>query len=208
MNWKDVAPIIGAIAPMAGKIIGGLIPFPFASVIGEQFGNIVARQFGVPATPQAVNEAIAVAGEETARAKIGAAVEQARIEIAGFVDLEKAYWHAVEVGLTQTGLTMREEIRLENRHWFFTGWRPFAGWVFNITALCYGLMLIGVTAIAALHSPDPLKALADAWPLFLSFFGPLGVVIGVVVKGRSDEKIKSMETGKPVNPVKSAVTRK
>ena len=211
MNWFDVAKTVAPLAPVAGKILGGLIPFPGAAFIGEQFGNIVARQFGVPATPQAVNEAIAVAGEETARAKINAAVEQARIEIAGFVDLEKAYWHAVEVGLEQTGLTMREETRPENRHWFFTGWRPFIGWVFGITALCFGVMLVIVTGATALQSPDPLKTLNDAWPLFLSYFGVLGIVVGVVVKGRSDEKMKSMETGKPVNsarPTIAAVARK
>lgn len=208
MNWPDLGKTIAPLAPLAGKIIGGLIPFPGAAVIGEQLGGIIARQFGVSATPQAINEAIAVAGEETARAKINAAVEQARVQIAGFVDLEKVLWHAVEVGLEQTGQTMRAEIRPENRHWFFTGWRPFIGWVFGISALCFGIMLTMVTGSTALHAADPLKTLNDAWPLYLSYFGVLGVVVGVVVKGRSDEKIKSMETGAPVNPIKPSSARK
>lgn len=205
MNWLDVAKLIAPLAPVAGSILGGLIPFPGGSIIGQKFGELIAGQLGVQPTPDAVHstlqEKIAQNQHEEVLATIKAATDKARAEISGYVDVEKAYWNTVQTGLEQTGQTMRAEILPENRHWFFTGWRPAAGWTFDITAQCYGLMLVIVTGTTALHSPDPLKSLSDAWPLFLSFFGPLGLVIGVVVKGRSDEKMKSMETKIPVNPV-------
>lgn len=212
MNWLSVAKLIAPLAPAAGSILGGLIPFPGGSFIGQKFGEMIAGQLGVPPTAEAVHstlqEKLAQNQHEQVIATIKAATDKARIEITGFVDLEKAYWHAVEVGLKETGLTMREEIRPENRHWFFTGWRPAIGWVFAIAALSYGTMLVIVTGAAAMVSPDPLKTLSDAWPLFLSYFGVLGFVVGVVVKGRSDEKIKSMETGKPVNQTKPTIVKR
>src|SRR4051794_5654357 len=124
MDWSTVVPVVASLAPMAGSILGGLIPFPGASLIGQKFGEIIARQFGLPATatPSQVSDAIVNAGEETARAKINGGVEQARIEIDGFIENEKAYLHTVEVGIAQTGETMRAEIGHESL--FFTGWRP------------------------------------------------------------------------------------
>lgn len=203
MDLKIVGQVIAAVAPIAGSIIGDLIPLPIPGkgFIATKLLNLVAQQFGVPATPDAVATAVQGAPNEVALAKINAAMVEARAQIDGFAEIEKAYAAAMVEALKQTGETMRAEILPENRHWFFTGWRPFIGWVFGITALCFGVMLIVVTGHAAMLSPDPLKTLNDAWPLFLSYFGVLGVVVGVVVRGRSDEKMKSMETGVPVNPV-------
>lgn len=187
MNWLDVAKVIAPIAPMAGKIIGGLIPFPGAALIGEGLGGIIARQFGVPATPQAINEAIAIAGEETARAKINAAVEQARIEITGFVDIEKEYLRTVQIGIEQTNETMRAEIGHE--HWFFSGWRPAAGWLFDIFAAIFGIELSIALAQSAFYGNDkPLNAITNAWPVFAVYLGSLAAMVGVYVIGRSQEK--------------------
>jgi hypothetical protein len=188
MDWTSVVPVVASLAPMAGSILGGLVPFPGASLIGQKFGELIAKQFGLPATatPAQINEAIATAGEETARAKINAAVEQARIEVDGFVEYEKAILHAVEVGITQTGETMRAEIGHE--HWFFTGWRPAIGWVFAAVAFAFGLMLVFAAGVTVYRTSDPLKALNDAWPLFISYFGVLGLVVGVYIPSRSAEK--------------------
>lgn len=190
MNWLDVGKAIAPIAPLAGKIIGGFIPFPGAGLIGEQLGTIVARQFGVPATPQAVSDAIAVAGEETARAKIAAAVEQARAEIDGFVAIEQSYYATQQVSLTQVGETMRAEIGHE--HWFFSGWRPAAGWLFDLYAAVFG----GEIALALFQSAfagndKPLAAIQAAWPLLLAYLGSLAMMVGVYVYGRSNEKAAS-----------------
>lgn len=203
MDWSTVGKLIGPLAPAAGSILGGLIPFPGASLIGQKLGELIAGQFGVPPTPQAVSEAIATAGEETARAKINAAVEQARIQVDGYVDIEKAYQHTIEVGLIETGATMRAE--LDRQHWFFTGWRPAAGWIFDISALVFGAMLSVAAAQAAFwNNPTPLKILTDAWPIFLAYLGTLALMVGVYIVGRTQEKVASASTPVAAPPVKNA----
>jgi hypothetical protein len=194
---------------MAGSILGGLIPFPGGSLIGQKFGEIIAKQFGLPATatPAQVSGAIVNAGEETARAKIDAAVEQARIEVDGFVEYEKAILHATEVGLAQTGETMRAEIGHESL--FFTGWRPAIGWVFVLFALSFGVMLTGAAAGAAFFSnASPLKILTDAWPIFLAYFGTLGLMVGVYIPSRSAEKKTAIENAAPMPNAKPAAPTK
>lgn len=189
MDWSAVVPVVASLAPVAGSILGGLIPFPGASLIGQKFGEVIAKQFGLPATATAsqLNEAIATAGEETARAKINAAMEQARAEINGFVAIEQAYLHAVETGIVQTGETMRAQIGHE--HWFFTGWRPAIGWIFVLFAMSFGVMLTAAAAAAAfLSNPTPLAILTNAWPIFLVYFSTLGLMVGVYIPSRSLEK--------------------
>lgn len=200
MDWSAVVPVVASLAPVAGSILGGLIPFPGASIIGQKFGEVIAKQFGLPATATAgqLNQAIATAGEETARAKINAAMEQARAEIQGFVDIEKAYLHTVEVGLAQTGETMRAEIQ-DQRGWFYTGWRPAIGWIFVLFALSFGVMLAVAAAAAAFFSnARPLEILSNAWPIFLAYFGTLGLMVGVYIPSRSMEKKAVLDNSKPV----------
>lgn len=196
MDWKDVAKIVAPILPAAGSILGGLIPFPGGSLIGQKFGEIIAKQFGVEPTPTAVSEAIATAGEETVRAKINAAVERARIEIKGFVDLEKEALRVLGLSIAETNETMRAELGRE--HWFFTGWRPAIGWVFCLVALAFGLMLVWAGLVTTFKASDPLRALTDAWPLFAAYFGVIGLVVGVYIPSRSIEKKAAIEAGAPM----------
>lgn len=206
MDWKGLGRTIAPLAPVAGSILGGFIPIPGGSMIGQKLGELIAGAFGVAPTPQAVSDAVATAGEETARAKINAAMETARAQIAGFVQVEQAYLHAIEAGLLQTGETMRAEdanrVALElagkREPWFFTGWRPFIGWVFGVVALAFGLMLVVATAVTAYRSADPIKTLNDAWALFGMYFGPLGLVVGVYIPSRSAEKTAAIAAGAPM----------
>lgn len=208
MDWKTLGPLVGAVAPLAGSILGGLIPFPGGSMIGQKFGEIIARQFGVEPKPEvvhaAISDTVATAGEETARAKINAAMEQARAEIDGFVELEKAYLHRDEVQLTQTGETSRAE--LLHQHWFFTGWRPFIGWVYGYLCAAFGTMVVVAAAFTAWRSPDPLKTLSDAWPILLVVLGAAGLPVGIMIPSRSAEKTKAMETGTPMATAKPPAT--
>jgi hypothetical protein len=197
MDWKTIARVVAPLAPVAGSILGGLVPFPGASVIGQKFGELLAAQFGVPAAPAAVAHAITEAGEETARTKINAAVEMARVQIQGFNEYEKAVLHAVEVGLVQTGETMRAELGRE--HWFFNGWRPAIGWVFVLFALSFGVMLsVAAGAAAFFRNRNPLEILTAAWPIFLAYFGTLGLMVGVYISSRSAEKKTSITTATPM----------
>lgn len=209
MDWKQIAPIVGAVAPFAGKVIGGFIPFPGAGLAGELIGKAIGTALGVPPdklTPQGVSDALGVANEETKRAAINAAVEQARVQINGFVEAERIYAHLEEVGLQQTGETIRAEdagrvqLALQGikEHWFFTAARPASLWVFNAVNLCFGMMLVWATGKTAWFSPDPIAVLKDSWPLFAAYFGPLCLVNGVYINARSKEKVATIAADAPM----------
>lgn len=197
MDWKTIAPLIGSVAPLAGSILGGLIPFPGGSLIGEKFGKIIAAQLGVAPTPEAVNEKLATATEETKRAAITAAVEKARAEIDGFVAYERAVLEAQVKNLADVNATIRAEA-LAPESLFYRGWRPAFGWSFVAVWSVFGLALTYVTLCAAWLSSDPLATLRDAWPLFASYFGPGAAVLGVLIPARSYEKGKAIESAAPM----------
>jgi hypothetical protein len=131
--------------------------------------------------------------DEVVKAKLAAATEQVKAQYAWAAQVESGELHLEEVAFTQTNATMQAE--LAHEHWFFTGWRPFIGWVFGSVALAFGLMMVWATGRAAWLSPDPLKTLSEAWPLFATYFGVLGAAVGVLIKGRSDEKRAAIENG-------------
>lgn len=188
MDWISVAKAVAPLAPILGGLIGGFIPFPGAAMAGQAIGSVIARQLGVPATPQAVNDALARMTHEEKLAALQAATERARIEVQGFVEVEKQYFETIRAAVGETGQTMRAEILPENRHWFYTGWRPAAGWIFDFYAAVFGGILAWATLRAVFVDPDALKVLTDAWPIFAAFFGILAAMVGVYVIGRSQEK--------------------
>src|SRR5215204_6323160 len=188
MDWKDVGRLIAPLAPSLGGILGGFIPFPGGALIGQSLGNIIARQFGVAATPEAVSDAVRRTDADVAIAKLNSANELAKAEIEGYARIEEAYAKTLTASLEQTGLTMRAEM-LSTQHPFYTFWRPCAGWLFDLFALAFGIMLCIATAQAAFGGDTrALDAMVAAWPAFLALMGPLALMVGVYVIGRTTEK--------------------
>lgn len=206
MDWKDVGKLIAPIAPVAGSILGGFLPIPGGSLIGQKFGEVIAGAFGVAPTPQAVSDAVSSASEETARAKIAAATDQARIQIDGFVNYERAVLEAQVKNLSDVNATIQADndsrVRLLfagiREGWFFSAWRPAFAWAFIAVWAAFGLMMTAVTARAAWAAPDPLTVLKDAWPLFAAYFVPGAAVLGVLIPSRSYEKGEAIKAGVPM----------
>lgn len=188
MDWFSIAKAVAPLAPTLGGILGGFIPFPGAAAAGQAIGGVIARQLGVPATPQAVNDALARMTHEEKIAALNAATERARIEVQGFVEAEKQYFETMRVAIGETGETMRLELLPENRHWFYTGWRPTAGWIFDVFAAIFGGVLVWATLLGVSGNSTPLKTISDSWPIYAAFFGILAAMVGVYVIGRSQEK--------------------
>jgi hypothetical protein len=205
MNWQDVGKLVAPIAPIAGSILGGFLPIPGGSIIGQKFGELIAGAFGVAPTPQAVSDAITNAGRDESLAKINAATEQARIQIDGFVDLEKATLDAMVRNAADVNATMRAETAAPESL-FYRGWRPFLGWSFGVIWTTFGLALTAITLREAYISQHPLQTLYEAWPLFLAYFGTGAAMVGVLIPSRSIEKKAAIENGvsmpnaKPVSP--------
>lgn len=202
MDWLSLAKVVAPLAPTLGGFLGGLIPLPGAALAGQAIGSVIARQLGVPATPQAVNDALARMTHEEKLAALQAATERARIEVQGFTEAERQYHETMRVAISETGQTMRAELAPENRHWFFTGWRPAAGWIFDIFASVFGVILTWAAFRAMTGDAVALKALSDAWPIFAAHLGFLAAMVGVYVIGRSQEKAKIIETATPTPAAK------
>lgn len=198
MDWTSLAKVVAPLAPTLGGILGGLIPFPGGALIGQTIGNVIARQLGVEPTPQAVGDALAKMNHEEKLAAMQAATERARIEVQGFVEAEKQYFETMRTALVETGQTMREEIRPENRHWFYTGWRPAAGWIFDLYASVYGVIIVWAMFRAMTGDATSLDALIKSWPIVLAHLGLLAAMVGVYVVGRSQEKAAAVAA--PVKP--------
>lgn len=190
MDWKDIAKIIAPLAPTLGGVLGGLIPFPGGALAGTALGNIIARQFGVEPTPQAVGDALARMSHEEKLAALNAATERARIEVDGFKEAERQYFETLRVAIGETGATMREELRPENRHWFFTGWRPAAGWVFVVHAALFGCCLL----YATVWDGALLTHIDAAWKIYAAYFGILAAMVGVYVVARTADKVMGVDT--------------
>lgn len=98
MDWKDLAGgLIGSGAPILGKIIGGLLPVPGGSLIGEAAGNILAKALGVEPTPEAVNDALHNDNSDITIAKIKAAETEAAAKWPALAEMAKAQHEAETV---------------------------------------------------------------------------------------------------------------
>lgn len=201
MDLLSVAKLLAPLAPVAAGIAGGAFGGPLGAKAASGLVSIIMGKFGVDsAAPNAtaqLSDRIAEAGEETARAKINAAVEEARIKVDGFVSVEKAVLDAMVRNAADVNATMRVEAT-QPESLFYRGWRPAFGWVFIFVWGVFGLALVYVTLRAAWLSPDPLKTLTDAWPLFASYFGPGAAVLGVLIPSRSIEKKAAIENAVPM----------
>lgn len=199
-SWTDVGKSIAPFAPALGGILGGFLPIPFGSSLGKMAGNIVAGVLGVAPTPEAVSDKLAQMTHDEKMEVMRQATERARIQSEEFREVEKQYYETIRVGITQTGMTMREEIKVENRHWFFTGWRPAAGWVFVLYAIIFGAILM----YAIWADPIMLARINDAWKVIAAFFATLAAMVGVYVVARSMDKAAGADTSTVKAPVPPA----
>lgn len=96
----------------------------------------------------------------------------------------------MQTALAQINETMREEIKPENRHWFYTGWRPASGWVFVFIAAMFGACLIYATILDG----SMLKRVDEAWKIYSAYFAVLAAMVGVYVVARSTDKANGVST--------------
>lgn len=193
MDWIGVAKLIAPLAPALGGILGGFIPVPGGALAGQALGNVIAQALGVPATPAAVSGAATTMEERVLLARLNAAAEEARAKWPAFAEAEKGYYDAQAKLAESVNVTMRAELAPESRHWFYTGWRPAAGWIFDIFASVFGAILTYAAFRAIAGDASALKALAEAWPIFAAHLGFLAAMVGVYVIGRSQEKAKLID---------------
>jgi hypothetical protein len=187
-DWTDVAKAVAPLAPTLGGVLGGFIPFPGASLAGQALGSLIAKQFGVEPTPDAVHAAVTTSPNELAIAKLNAATDEARAQYPAWAQVEAAMAHLSEVQVTQVNETMRAELQAEG--WFKTGWRPSNGWVLGYENLGIGTMLLyGLWQAGFYRDTTMIDAMTRSWPLIVAVLGIPAAVVGIVAWKRGDEKI-------------------
>ncbi|HWW46313.1 MAG TPA: hypothetical protein VNZ94_00540 [Xanthobacteraceae bacterium] len=126
MDWKDLGSIVGPIAPTLGSILGGLIPVPGGSMLGEWAGKQVASALGVPATPEAVNNAIVNGDPAVVQAQLAPIENEAIARWRAEADIARAQAEVGKAQVESINETIRAEAAKVDGWW--GNWRILLAW--------------------------------------------------------------------------------
>jgi hypothetical protein len=191
MDWTDLGPSIGKVAPTLGGLLGGLLPIPFGSTLGSLAGTAVAAALGVDPTPDAVHAAVTGTPQDVLREQLAAAEIEASSKWKALAEMAHA---DASVGVAQVGAVGSEmAAELVSGAWYQRMWRPAAmfvwigSWPFQLFTILYHVSSHDPAVIAQLGS---LVYALCAWNA-----APAGLA-GVYAYGRSQEKIAATKDAK------------
>lgn len=187
MDWKDiVGPVMQSAAPTIGSILGGLIPFPGGSLIGEELGRLVAKQFGVDPTPEAVNTAIQNTPSDIAAAKLQAAEAEAIAKWPALAQIAQAEG-ADRTAQSQTiNATMQAEVAKGQPWW---AWRNLWGYSVTVEGAAVGCIVLYDLASGDFKA---VNVFLSASSFFYTWYGMRIGVLGYIFRGASNEKIAAV----------------
>ncbi len=205
MDWKNiVGPLIQSSAPTIGSILGGFIPFPGGSLIGQELGTIIARQFGVDPTPEAVNAAIQAAPSDIAAQKLQAAEAEALAKWPALANIAQAEAGDRSAQSQAINATMQAEVA-KGQPWY--AWRNL--WGYSVAVECTA---VGAIIIKGLATGDgtAVNLFLTATGFFYTWYGMRIGVLGFIFKGASNEKIAAVTGEAPgmVKQIIKAVTKR
>lgn len=204
MDWKDVVgPLITASAPTIGSLLGGLIPIPGGSLIGQELGKIIAGQFGVEPTPEAVNNAIQNSPSDVAAAKLQAAEAEAVAKWPALAQIAQARYESNAKQSDSINATMRAELAAGQVWW---SWRNLYGYSVGVEATATSWVVL----YALVFNPSIVKNIMDSFGFFMSWYGMRFGLLGYIHNGASNEKIAAAtgETPGIIQNVVKAITGK
>jgi hypothetical protein len=192
MDWKDiVGPIMQSAAPTIGSILGGLIPFPGGSIIGQELGTIIARQFGVDPTPDAVNQAIQSAPSDVAAAKLQAAEAEAVAKWPALAQIAQAEAGERTAQSQAINATMQAEVAKGQPWW---AWRNL--WGYSVMIECGAVGCIILKDLATGNTAG-VTVFLNATSFFYTWYGMRIGVLGYIFRGASNEKIAAVTGEQP-----------
>lgn len=201
MDWASFGNLVGPIllnnAPTIGGILGGLIPIPGGSAIGEAAGNLLSTAFGTPpGDVDALHNAIV--NDPNAAAKITAAETEAAAKWPALAAMAQAQFASNATQSTEINTTIRAEVA-KGQPWF--AWRNLYGYsvVFECTATSWLILY----AIA--FDPSMFKHVADSMSFFLSWYGLRMGLLGYIHNQSSNEKIASATGQQPPGMVANII---
>lgn len=211
MDWgnlfKDTGSIVGPLilqnAPTIGGLLGGLIPFPGGSLIGQELGGLIAKQFAVPNTAQDIANAIAASPTDIAVQKLQAAEAEAVAKWPALAQIAVANAQSNSAQSDSINQTMRAEL-VAGQSWY--SWRNLYGYSVGIEATATSwVILYGIV-----FAPQVFTNIASSFNFFMTWYGMRFGLLGYIHNGASNEKIAAVTGESPgiVKTIVNAVTGK
>lgn len=197
MDWVQIAKVIAPVAPTLGGIIGGFIPIPGGSLIGQEAGQIIADALGVPNDPGAIGTAIT--NDPTgAAAKLQAAETEAATKWPALAEIAKAQAESNSSEADSINATMRAELAAGQK-WY--AWRNLYGY-----SITYEVVIVSnIVFYALLFNPAILKSVQDSYNFFLSWYALRFGLLGYIHNQATQEKVAAVTGQKPDSLVKSVI---
>jgi roadblock/LC7 domain-containing protein len=150
MDWRDVAGVVGKVAPVLGTLIGG--------PAGAGIGALVASALGVGADPGEVAQALALSPD--AAIKLKQLEKERQVELqALLVTAEANRLTAETAAATEVNATMRAESQSER--WPQWSWRPFIGFCVGLNSLAASVLVLVVFGATVAGAPQAGAAVAS-----------------------------------------------
>lgn len=201
MDWNELGKVVGPIlannAPTIGGVLGGLIPIPGGSLIGEAMGNMLARQFGTPPNdPGALSNAIL--NDPAAAAKITAAETEAAAKWPALAEIAKANAASNAAQAESVNATMRAELA-KGFPWY--AWRNLYG--YSVALECTAVSWVFIYALAL--DPKIFRSVLDSFNLFITWYGLRFGLLGYMHNQGTQEKIAAATGQQPIGTIASVV---
>jgi hypothetical protein len=198
MDWKAVGaaagPLLTQMAPTIGSMIGGLIPIPGGSLIGQEAGTLLANAFGVQPTPEAVNAAIQGTPADIAAQKIQAAEAEAVAKWPALAQIAQAKFQANAAESDSINQTMRAELAGGQSWW---SWRNLYGYSVGIEATATSWVIL----YALVWDKTIFNAVSQSFGFFMSWYGMRFGLLGYIHNGSSNEKIAAVTGQQPESTI-------
>lgn len=195
MDWKSiVGPLLQSSAPALARVLLGEIPIvgPFVSGIGaDAVGALIASQFGVAATPQAVSDAIQNSPSDLASQKLQNAQQEAIAKWPALAQIAQAEAGDRTAQSQAINATMTAEVA-KGQPWY--AWRNI--WGYSVATECAG---VGTIILYSLATGDAkaVNLFLSASNFFLTWYGMRVGVLGYIFRGTSNEKIAAVTGDTP-----------
>lgn len=200
MDWKDIARLVVPFAPTLGKILGGLIPFPGGAILGEWAGKALADALGVPATPEAVGNAVQGSSEGELTARLQAVEQEAAARWDAMARIAEAEAEDRTAQSQAINETMRSEIAAGVK-WYH--WRHLIGYVYLLWFLIPIPAFVRLMITYDANAVNQLTALIGAC---VPLYGFMSAVLGYVAQDSTKLKTTAI-TGEHAPSVTENITK-
>lgn len=196
MDWTAVGKLVLPMAPTIGSILGGLIPIPGGSLIGQEAGQMLAQALGVPNDPTAIGAALG--SDPNAAAKIQAAESEASAKWSALAQIAQAQFQSNSSQADSINQTMRSELAAGQK-WY--AWRNLYGY-----SVTYEVAVASnIIFYAILFDHSALKAVQDSFNFFLSWYTLRFGLLGYLHNQATNEKVAAVTGQAPAGLAASIV---